>query len=433
MPHEFGKEHIELIMNLPVSAIVGADPANWSKPFWFRYFWQDATQRKSEFVARWQPIVDFFNAAFRLPYKWNPEMDEFDKDAYRKQGSGIYAYKGDDTQWRVKVLQTRGGLWTNTVSDGVLLACLTALLEAGFSKVTVVGGQVQDPSLTFVANAVRLQGTGSSYSCELGWRGDGRDFDDINRSGGFIARADSTANGFAQSCNLGEPWHPFSDPLVRSHYWFREGQSDNCLHTCISVALNFKTASTFPLLEHKMKGKKIPLTGPEAQTASTPTAPFFKVSVLAAGSGEIVYRYADRQQLYMVLLSGAGFDTKAKQQQKFPEIAMKFIPAANILACLVFVRVFHGTTDEEGFTLMYDATRSKPPTELKCQTVIADAELSKLLFKKVSRLFEETKAGMPYAAKWSASGAEDIPQMKLDTVPVKVSKVATIDGGAFWP
>lgn len=434
MPREFEQKHIELIFNLPINAIVGPTPANWSKPFWFRYFWQEAVSRKSEFVARWKPITDFFNEAFKLPYKWDPDSDEFDKDEIRSGYGGKLSYKGSDLQWRVRTLQTRmGNPWPQSVSNATLLACLQALLEAGFSRVRAANGVVTDSSLQFIANSVRLQGSGDSYFCDFGWRGDGRDFDTLVRSGGFFNRADSSANGFAQSCNLREDWHPFAVEDNRFSYWFREGQSDNCLHTCVSVAMNFKTASTFPLLEGKLRGKTLPSTLVEAQTASTPTAAFSKVGVRTAGGGEVIYRYADRQQLYLVMLAGAGFNTKAKQQQQFPEIAVKFVPAANILACLVFVRVFHGTDEDHGFTLLYDAARSQPPTEDKCKIAIADGELAKLLFRNAKRLFDQTVQSMPYAAKWTPGGADPAPQLMVDSSPATITKVSKLDGTTFWP
>ncbi|MGB7762259.1 MAG: hypothetical protein WBL61_20665 [Bryobacteraceae bacterium] len=439
MPHTFEHEHIELIRQLPMEAIIGSNqPANWSKPFWFRYFWQEAISRKSEFIRQSAKILPFFNSAFRLPYKWDEDMDdEFAKDDLIKQG-GVWAYSGQDAQWRVKRLNLRAGgdIW-NQCPDGVLRDCLEGLLFAGFTRIPVaVDGlnAVQDNAASVVFNTVRLENPAQNktFHCDFGWRGDSRTFQELDTAGGFKARADSIVNGFAARCNLREAWNPFSLLANRSDYWFREGQADNCLHTSVSIATEFRTATAFPLLERKFAGKKIPTTWAEADTASTPQTPFFKVRI-DQGPDSTVYRYADRQQLYLVMLTGSGFNTKSKQQEKFPELAVKFVESSGILASVTFTRVFHGLEDAQGFTALYDAGRSHAPTINRCLAAIADQDLATALLHRVTALFNATVASMPYAAKWIASGSEPVPRFKVAGADATINRVSALDGTVLWP
>ena len=74
---------------------IGVSPsaAQWSKQFWFRYFWQEAIARPSEFKAQSEQILDFFNETFFLPERWNQEDKFFDSDELKVREDNVLLYK----------------------------------------------------------------------------------------------------------------------------------------------------------------------------------------------------------------------------------------------------------------------------------------------------------------------------------------------------
>ena len=442
MPHEFAAEHIELIRQLPLTAIIGQnEPQNWSRAYWLRYFWQEAVTVKSAFHAHARGILPFFNAVFKLPYSWDEGYDDqFDRDGLIKQGT-VWNYRQNDErsmQWRVRHLAPRmGGSTIESCPPVVFREFLEGLLEAGFKRipVTVDGlNEVQDSTKSVLFNSVRLQNDTNTktFQCSFGWRGDSRDFAALDAAGGFRARADSIVNGFAARCNLREEWHPFSLLANRSDYWYRQGQEDNCLHTAVSIATDFRTATVFPLLENKLAGKKIPKTEAEANQQSTPNAGFCKIRTDPAIDG-ISYRYADRVQLYLVLLNGSGFNTQAVQQEKFPELAVKFVDASSLLASITFTRLFHGLSGDDGFTALYNRALSVPPTLERCRAAINDADLANKLLAEVTRVFNNTVATMPYSAKWIPAGSEPVPAYKPAGSQCTIQRVTRLNAEVLWP
>lgn len=434
---EFLPVHIELLRQLPLTAVIGtAEPPSWSRAFWLRYFWQEAVTVKSAFHAQSRRILAFFNEIAMLPYSWDETMNEFAKDELVKQ-AGVWAYRSGDTQWRVRNLNSRLGNSLAACSPLVLRDCMEALLAAGFKRIPVaIDGlnPVQDSSSSVLFNAVRLNNDTNTktFQCSFGWRGDSRSFAELDSAGGFRARADSIVNGFAAACGLRETWHPFSLTANRTDYWYRHGQEDNCLHTSVSIATDFRTATAFPLLENKLAGKKIPLNSTEAFTQSTPQARFCKIFPQDGASG-IGYRYADRICLYLVLLNGSGFNTQSQQQEKFPELAVKYVEASSLLASITFTRVFHGLTGEEGFTALFNRGLSIAPTLIRCRAAVADDDLAQKLYATVTTLFNNTALTMPYAAKWIPSGSEPVPQFKMGANATVIQKVTHLTGEVLWP
>jgi hypothetical protein len=441
MPTRFSEEHIELIRMIPLDRI-GVLPSapQWSKQFWFRYFWQEAIARPSEFRAQSERILDFFNETFFLPERWNQEDENFGSDELRVREDNVLIYKSGGpgarhTRFRAK----RGEVW-NSIGNDSLLSILTALLHAGFTRIRVANmghGKPQDSSITFAANSHSVQSDGPAYKFDIGWRGDGRTLHEISQAGGFLCRAESDYQGFAARCNLREDWHPFNDQQTRADYWYREGQSDNCLHTTISVALEFQTAATFPLTEQKLKylSGHNPATAQEAQQLSKAEAPLKAIGISADGR-DAIYRYADRQQLYMVIIDSECFDTRKQQKERFPEIAVKQLPATRIMACVSFVRVFHGSEDDQGFTALCDRARCTAPTLDRCIAVCSDRALGTLLYRRVQRAYDDTCNSMPFGTKWTPSGAATgimKPRLMAGRAAATVYTVKELGGNAFWP
>ena len=439
----FAEKHIDLLRHLSAETIIGpGEPDKWSKPFWFRYFWQEARSQKAKFLQNWRPIIAFFDAAFQLPAIWNDQDPGFRRELFT-DSAGLLTPKSE--QALVTSLTPKSPPVWGTIADGTLRAVLMALMESGFTRVAVSNlgpNKIRDTSLTFSANSHHIQADGGTYYFDIGWRGDGRRLDEITQAGGFVNRAESEYQGFAKQCGLREDWNPFNDTSVRADYWFREGQGDNCLHATVSVALQFQTAATFPLIESNLahlQGRPFPTTHQAAFQASTPSGPLMEIGVEVENKTQYIYRYADRQQLYMLILDTECFDTRKKQAEKFPEVGVKNVPANRVMACISFVRVFHGTTDDEGLTVLYDAKGSTAPTEDRCVAACGDRQLGVLLYRRVLKAYSDTCASMPFGTKWTPSGASTgmmAPRLRVDKKLANVLTVRKLTGTAlvpFWP
>ena len=240
----------------------------------------------------------------------------------------------------------------------------------------------------------------------------------------------------AEKINLREAWNPFSDPTIRAHYYYRREQQDNCLHTVVSVTLDFTTASTFPKLEDligsAMKGAALK---PTDTVDNPPAALKPKLCSVRTGAGKPLQRYADKQQLYLVVLFGGFFDTQRKQAGEkeiadasgtFPEVAVKRIPANNILGCLSFVRVFHGLTEAEGFTAVFDEKGSLRPTIEACEGFAGDQRIARNLLRELTRQFNAIAGSMPFRACWTGTGGQRLPN------PLRIVSVQGADGSYLY-
>jgi len=418
----FTRAHMKLISELPKEAMVTPGYGEYSKEGWFLYFWKEARQAGG-FLTKSADILPFFNELFQVPPEWvaNPiDNAKFETGTYLSYKPSV------NPTDRVQTL-TYASSWT-AVSDTNLRRCLNACLAVGFEKVqaTAVGlGNLTNLNspLAFARHSLIL---GHSHCYTIGWRGDSRSLGDLQRAGGFLPKADSDQpspdlhdqRSYAEKINLRTHWHPFSDPITRSHYYYRREQQDNCLHTVVSVGLDFVTASTFPKVEDligsALGGRAL---GPSDTIDRPPLALVPRLCDVRIAGHTPVKRFADKQQLYLVVLFGGFFDTQRKQagdkeiadsQGTFPEVAVKRVPADNILACLSFVRVFHGLTEAEGFTAVFDAKGSKRPTIEGCQAFAGDFQIGRNLFRELTAAFDKITNSMPYRARWTGSGGEKL-------------------------
>lgn len=414
----FERQHLHLCTHIEQTALIEANYTEFSKQGWFLYFWKEARQTAG-MEARAPQILAFFNDLFKLPKEW----DRSDP-GYLLDGAQPFSdYRGDvAAKDRVKRLEYKVGKTWDNVDDTILYNLLNACLQVGFERIrTVKGGKEigelsADNAFAFARHTLILD---SDHEYTLGWRGDGRNLGQIGAAGGFLSKAQSEVklqNGqtYAESIGLREKWNPFSKPENRTDYYYRKMQQDNCLHTVVSVTLDFVTAATFPKLEDLL-GSLLGggTVGPNATIEGLPSDSRKKLSKVVTTSGE-VYRYADRQQLYLVVLFGKFLDTQKRQKgdqqgesaKSFPEVAVKKIPVNNIFGSLSFVRVFDGLQEDQGFTAYYDAAKSVWPTMDRCLAFAGDQAIARQLFPLVQDEFKKISSSMPFHARWTGTGGQ---------------------------
>ena len=408
---DFVKKHLKLITESTREALIHEDYWEFSRQGWFLYFWKEARDQAG-INGRAADVLPFFNELYVLPDEWDLSKPECQIE---EQGP-FYGYKGAVAiGQRVKVLAYKPGKTWDNVDDNVLYRLLDACLKVGFERIRVVpqgnelGEIATDSPLAFARHCLILD---QAHQYSLGWRGDSRSLKDLSTAGGFKSKAQSDNGGlpdsYAEKIQTRKPWHPFSRPENRSDYYFRKMQQDNCLHTVVSITLDFVTASTFPKVEDMLATL---FNGHEIKPGDTVDGlakPFKdKLCKVVTGTGKKEFRYADRQQLYLVLLFGHFFDTQKRQSgNPFPEVAVKQIPVKNILGSLSFVRVFNGLHEAEGFTAFYDAKNSKGPSMERIQAFAGEQSLARTLWPKLQEEWNKIVTSMPYHARWTGSGGQ---------------------------
>jgi len=421
----FVRKHLKLLLESDRDALIHEQYTEFSKQGWFLYFWKEARDQTA-FIGKSPAILAFFNELFEVPKEWDPA----DKDCQLEDQGPSYGYKPKATP--VKTLEYKQGKTWDNVDDQILYNLLFACLQAGFEKIKVVpngnelGELAADSPLAFARHTLILD-RDNEYT--LGWRGDSRDIGQIGAAGGFISKAESETKGqgeaesYAERIQTRKPWHPFSKKENRTDYYFRKMQQDNCLHTVVSVTLDFVTASTFPKLEDMLGalfGGHAINSGDEINGLSDMLRNKLCRVVI---DGKTTYRYADRQQLYLVVLFGKFFDTQKRQSgNPFPEAAVKQIPVKNILGSLSFVRVFDGLHESEGFTAFWDQAKTVEPTLDRVTAFAGDKTIAETLLVKLKQEFTKITSSMPFHARWTGSGGQKIG------VALNVSQVTKQDG-----
>jgi hypothetical protein len=426
---DFLDEHMDAIRVLSCDALVGTGWAKNSKQAWLAYFWMEARNEinKSKFYAYREWYLDFFNHMYVLPQGWD-RLDSIPA---------------------APALSLKAGRTWDNANDAILLRMMEACLFTGFERFRGALPDGLPPNDASYQMVKYCEGYGRDKLVRFLWRGEDRSLDEITRVGGLIpkasadfrpANADVSFRTFAETCNLREPWHPFSIPAIRNDYWFRLTSADNCTESVVSVTPDARSALTFPRLGDKniffdalpspARFTGAPVSGQQLsrvtgtlglpqRRAKNAAGKDIVVPASAAGGGAI--RYADKVKLFLCLVE-QYFDTAARQRslraagltehESFPEYAVKSVPAADIVGAITFVRVFHGTSDADGFTLFYLASESKPPSfaRIRDRFVKARPDNERLhqLLTQANTAFDAARALHLKSIKWTASGAVDL-------------------------
>ncbi|MFY0579734.1 hypothetical protein ACN28S_40705 [Cystobacter fuscus] len=152
-------------------------------------------------------------------------------------------------------------------------------------------------------------------------------------------------------------WNPWSHEWHRRYMYFRPRANDNCLLTCSSFCPStleadaFKVTTCFPKISGFSAQKKRDLLKP---VKFMETARIGGVNVRQERTRNCLVDVS-RSFLVCIRKGEMYFDTNAAQNviapdSGYPEMALRKIPATNILGCVTYVRVFHGEDEDSGYT-----------------------------------------------------------------------------------
>lgn len=259
---------------------------------------------------------------------------------------------------------------------------------------------------------------------KFAWRGDDRSWATVTDAGGLLAKVISNAQ-YVSDINLSRPWHVFSDATFRNHMYFRRGQKDNCLDTCVSISMvgyddvypdeEFKTNACFPQLSVIVADRRT-----KAEIRYTPT-----------GTQGVIEerRFVDIVRIYLIKLpAGTDYiDTGEAQHQyrsdRFPEIAVRGAPTLNLCGYVTYIRVHHGAGENmnEGFDAI--PVKGSAHTDLRQPT-----EASRAVFNAAVTRFSRrwnpdgSRAVGPLAASYETIGMTRVHNGLLAGLPILIKK-----------
>ena len=191
-----------------------------------------------------------------------------------------------------------------------------------------------------------------------------------------------------KTMGMNELWHPFTDEAVRAKAYYRNGSQnqDNCLFTAVSVAIDFNTASKFPLMQDLIadspdaigtatvlaRGMVSRVKALAAklqhdifvQKEVTPVG-VYPTPTASAGAERRILRCV-RMNVYLFTVP-SGWNTETKQLASgattFPERATLSIPWGNFFARVRCDRIQYDDTDSNAGHLLvvdgYDFLQSR--------------------------------------------------------------------------
>jgi len=237
------------------------------------------------------------------------------------------------------------------VSNEKKLQILTTLLVIGFKRVALdgmlpaPGSSVQvdkavDGGKVFLNHMQYLE-KGNTNIISLGFRADGRTYDQLVLQNGLGARARSGGQTIYTDYGLDQAWHPFSLQIYANSLFLRKGiNKDNCLHTVVSVSLEFAEILPYPLLSDGslFRWANTPLTNWTTADETEALAHRFKVRAVRTQPGGAIDHLESEIRVFVLRTDNTrAFSTKNWQKKvgvtnPFPEAAVNSIPVENILA-----------------------------------------------------------------------------------------------------
>jgi len=260
-----------------------------------------------------------------------------------------------------------GENFTFTAANGadVWRDALKQIMLKGFKGVKVnqldeVSASLQSAMLEsrFVRYIGSQQGTPGGV--EVFWRCDARPKDVYIEGQTCTCHVQVAEN--VKKFNLDKTWHPYSEDEIRSKLWLRaHANIDNDYYTVVSVGLDFRTCTAFPTLDEK-KAYSWELT--DGYTMKSPAQwsdgdlgkHKDRLALVNLAEGGQKIRVATTTYAYMMALnSGVVIDTTTwagtKGAAKFPERGVRGIPKECFVAYIPLLRIHHGPTRKNGFTL----------------------------------------------------------------------------------
>jgi hypothetical protein len=223
---------------------------------------------------------------------------------------------------------------------------------------------------------------------KLGFRGELRQPHQVRQHNGCMPKAQIIS--LRRDMNMSALWHPFSRPELRNKVYYRKGNGDNCLYSAVSVAIDFDTASKFPLLSDLEKDNPdafgtatVEAAGIASKVAAmratlaaditrqhfdpnrraTDAKPQYNPGAMPAPSQKAVpFKEPARFQLrlltsvrmnvYLFRIRGNTWNTESYQSYnrnaEFPERAMDKVPWGDFLARVRIDRIQFGKDSNDG-------------------------------------------------------------------------------------
>jgi hypothetical protein len=249
-----------------------------------------------------------------------------------------------------------------------------------------------------VKQRVKTQG---GTTMAIGFRGDGRPYEDLVTAGGFLARARSDGQKIFKECGFDKPWHPFGLEVYRNSLFLRKGHNkDNCLHTVVSIGVEFNDLVAYPLLTDPQHFPlcRIPLRQWTQKEINEALAHKWKVRTVWL-KPNVIDHIEHELRIYVVRVDhSSGFSTQGWQRKlngdnPFPEIAVNQVRLNDILAEIVLTRRYFHPGDAGSPFELYD---------LKFQTIRllpSDLVLSMRFGDQFPAILRAKLSGLEQAAK----------------------------------
>ena len=373
----------------------GETYAEFGPEYWFKYFWTEVKKEKlgaEETSLLMEAVTSLFD---KVEDKLRKRGFRLNLKAGMRATVGAPSAQGYAPTFVLPPLATEA--W---------LLSLTNLLKIGFKAVPASS----QPSATSTEQAMlekdfvsAIKGT---QAVRVFWRADGRGRSALG-DGARRSVDDSEACG---RYGLNQPWHPFSRPENTQYMWFRRGQADNDFYTVVSVTTDVDTACTFPLIDER-RAYKMPLKQPSEWTLAELLAHrdnLAEVEVKGESGSRLLI--ATRTNVYMLAINGGiVLETRRAgacyrgEDKGFPEAGVTGYPAEAFIGRIPIVRVHHGATNADGFTVFPNAT-DKP--ELYHTLTAMQHRFGDNGAQEVNRTWSEGQATLrSLVTAWSSYGA----------------------------
>lgn len=188
---------------------------------------------------------------------------------------------------------------------------------------------------------------GSTNIISLGFRADGKTYDEVVMQNGLSARARSTGQSVHKDFGMDQPWHPFAQEANANSLFLRKGiNKDNCLHTVVSVSLEFAEILPYPLLSDAslFRWANTPLTSWTTADENDARNHYYKVRAVRLLPGGPIDHLESEIRVFVLRTNNTKAFSTQKWQAKvgvtnpFPEAAVNAVPIQNILAEIVVTR-----------------------------------------------------------------------------------------------
>jgi hypothetical protein len=363
----------------------------YSREWWFEYF-------RKESWRFWQ----------RAPGTDKSHLVKFLNEAFVKPDS----LRQDDENKRYLIPK---GQFDQVCNDDTLREALTVMLRLGFSSIESGASGLAIIGNEALRKHVTVRDKKHPDTFKLVWRGSERPWESVRLYGSAAAaRYDPDAVAW----NMREPWHPLSDTPTRNRIHFRNNQNDNCLFTAVSVADDWKCALCYPKIAQHTEmhdiGRSVEAGRTlEQQFRTAPAGRIGKVTYGSGGAARVDYRIVSRTRIALTVLDGLVVDVGGYQDEysgsRYPEYGTSSIAGTNIFGMKEFVRLFHGTKDDEGFTAFYVPSGARAASVEEVLAAFGDKKVVNDYYPKIVSALAKASLNR-VALKWVDTGTATPPQ-----------------------